>query len=596
MMRKDGNKNFGIQKWYFKHTLALLILALLLSGIGIWSFVKQNISNAIIDKYEFMDEKMGMELDALFQRSDEVTADCIIRDDVQESLLFQPLEDSEQKALSKYFAYVDLDEIGEYFYIDNKQNIYTRSYSSVTYEEFVKSGFEELLGDEYAKTKWIWTKDTLFGTDKEALFIGRYVRSMDYAHEPGMLYFKMEEDFLDKILGMQRNERQEIFAGILDSEGNLCSSWFEENYELGEKEKANISQIIQKSAGESGMVVRGEQITGGVLSAYRQAETGFTVFTIVPDEVLSKSMTGFVVIIVAIYLVVFAAAFILSIYVSKRLTTPIRKISDTMTQFRGNDFSKIEQLHTNTELDYIGDSYNEMLGNIERLLNEIKEQEKALRESEMNVLISQINPHFLYNTLDTIYMLARINNEDTTMKMIHALSRYLKVTLSKGSNMISLEDEIDNVKSYMQIQQIRNQNLFDYEIDCQVNPKMKILKLILQPLVENSIKYGFCEIFEGGFIRISIREEQEELVARVYNNGKPVDLEIMEKINAANGKDVADIKKMFDGTSHGYGVINVLTRLRLRYGSDVRLLYSAKSDGTECIIRIPRGELQNEME
>lgn len=211
MMRKDGNKNFGIQKWYFKHTLALLILALLLSGIGIWSFVKQNISNAIIDKYEFMDEKMGMELDALFQRSDEVTADCIIRDDVQKSLLFQPLEDSEQKALSKYFAYVDLDEIGEYFYIDNKQNIYTRSYSSVTYEEFVKSGFEELLGDEYAKTKWIWTKDTLFGTDKEALFIGRYVRSMDYAHEPGMLYFKMEEDFLDKILGMQRNEQQEGF-------------------------------------------------------------------------------------------------------------------------------------------------------------------------------------------------------------------------------------------------------------------------------------------------------------------------------------------------------------------------------------------------
>lgn len=382
----------------------------------------------------------------------------------------------------------------------------------------------------------------------------------------------------------------------MDSEGNLCSSWFEENYELGEKEKANISRIIQKSAGESGMVVRGERITGGVLSAYRQAETGFTVFTIVPDEVLSKSMAGFVVIIVAIYLVVFAAAFVLSIYVSKRLTTPIRKISDTMTQFRGNDFSKIEELHTNTELDYIGDSYNEMLGNIERLLNEIKEQEKALRESEMNVLISQINPHFLYNTLDTIYMLARINNEDTTMKMIHALSRYLKVTLSKGSNMISLEDEIDNVKSYMQIQQIRNQNLFDYEIDCQVNPKMKILKLILQPLVENSIKYGFCEIFEGGFIGISICEEQGEWIVRVYNNGKPIEHGIMEKINAANGKDVADIKKIFDGTSHGYGVINVLTRLRLRYGSGVRLLYRTEPDGTECTIRIPRGELQNEME
>ncbi len=596
MMQKDGNKNFGIQKWYLMHTFALLLLALLLSGIGMWAFVKHNISSAIIDKYEFMDEKMGMELDALFKKSDEVTADCIIRDDVQKSLLFQPLEDSEQKALSKYFAYVDLDEIGEYFYIDNKQNIYTRSYSSVSYKQFEKSGFGELLGDEYAKTKWIWTKDTLFGTEEKALFIGRYVRSLDYAHEPGILYFKMEEDFLDKILGARRNESQEIFAGVLDSEGNLCSRWFEENYVLDEEKKANIARSIQESTGENGMIVNGERIAGGVLSAYRQKETGFTVFTIVPDDVLSKSTAGFVIIIFAIYLVVFGATFVLSIYFSKRFTTPIRKISDTMIQFQGNDFSKIEELHTNTELDFIGDSYNEMLGNIERLLNEIKEQEKALRESEMNVLISQINPHFLYNTLDTIYMLARINNEDTTMKMIHALSRYLRVTLSKGSNMISLEDEIDNAKSYMQIQQIRNQNLFDYEIDCQVDPQMKILKLILQPLVENSIKYGFCEIFEGGFIKISIYEETEERIVQVYNNGKPIERSIMEKINAANGKDVSDIKKMFDGASHGYGVINILTRLKLRYGSSVQMLYKAEPDGTVCTIRIPRGELQNDMD
>ena len=170
------------------------------------------------------------------------------------------------------------------------------------------------------------------------------------------------------------------------------------------------------------------------------------------------------------------------------------------------------------------------------------------------------------------------------------------MTLSKGSNMISLEDEIDNAKSYMQIQQIRNQNLFDYEIDCQVDPQMKILKLILQPLVENSIKYGFCEIFEGGFIKISIYEETEERIVQVYNNGKPIERSIMEKINAANGKDVSDIKKMFDGASHGYGVINILTRLKLRYGSSVQMLYKAEPDGTVCTIRIPRGELQNDMD
>ena len=128
-----------------------------------------------------------------------------------------------------------------------------------------------------------------------------------------------------------------------------------------------------------------------------------------------------------------------------------------MTQFDGNDFSRLIELNTNTELDQIGHSYNKMLKNIENLLAEIKEQEGVLRRTELNMLLAQINPHFLYNTLDTIYMLARINGEETTMKMIQALSKYLRLSLSKGSDIVTVEDELENVKSYMEIQQIRMQ-------------------------------------------------------------------------------------------------------------------------------------------
>lgn len=91
-----------------------------------------------------------------------------------------------------------------------------------------------------------------------------------------------------------------------------------------------------------------------------------------------------------------------------------------------------------------------MLKNIENLLAEIKEQEGVLRRTELNMLLAQINPHFLYNTLDTIYMLARINGEETTMKMIQALSKYLRLSLSKGSDIVTVEDELENVKSYME--------------------------------------------------------------------------------------------------------------------------------------------------
>lgn len=593
---KDRNKSFGIRKRYLRYTLGLLVLAMILSGIGIWFFVKNNISNAIIEKYNFLDEKMGLEMDRLFQKSEEVMADCIVRGDVQKSLKFQTLEDNERKALSKYFAYVDLEDIAEYFYIDNKQNIYTRSYSSVSYEQFQKSGFANLLGEEYAEMKWIWTKDTLFGTNEEALFIGRYVRSMEYAHEPGMLYFKMEDDFLDTMIGNYKKAGEEITVGVTDSAGKICNIWFEDNYPMESNEWQKIIELLQTTDKEGGMIIEGKRIQGAVVSAYRQKETGFVVFTVVPDEVIWGNMAGIVLILIGIYVLVFGAALVLSMYFANRFTKPIRKISDAMAQFQGNDFSKIEELHTNTELDFIGDSYNEMLGNIEQLLEEVKQQEKALRKSELNALISQINPHFLYNTLDTIYVLARLNHETTTMQMIHALSRYLKVTLSKGNHMISLEDELDNAKSYMQIQQIRNRDLFEYEIDCRVDPGTKVQKLILQPIVENAIKYGFCEIFEGGYIKISIWEEADELILQVYNNGKPIESELAEKINAANGKEVSYIKEMFQGTDHGYGVINIMTRLRLRYGQQVQLRYQALDTGTECTIKIPKGEGQNDVE
>ena len=125
-----------------------------------------------------------------------------------------------------------------------------------------------------------------------------------------------------------------------------------------------------------------------------------------------------------------------------------------------------------------------MLKNIEEFQNEIKNQQKELRISEMNTLISQINPHFLYNTLDTIYMLARINGEEKTMKMIQALSKYLRLSLSKGREIVTVEDELENVKSYMEIQQIRNENLFHYG-DRMWRKRLKTkvdIKLILQPI------------------------------------------------------------------------------------------------------------------
>lgn len=589
---KIESKKSGIQRKYLRYTLALLLLALLLSILGVWFYLYGNLTETVSKKYEFMDEKMGISMDHLLRRSDEVMAECILNEDVQNSLRAHPLEEVEKSALSKYFAYIDLNHVTEYCYVDNNQNLYTRSYSKIGYEDFVESGFEAFLGDSYAKTQWFWTKDTLFKTGRKEFFIGRYVRSMEYAHPPGMLFLKMNENFLGEIVEQERGLTEDIRVGITDSKGNLCMSW-------GTAQTEELTEACEKIAAcenleNSGMILEGERIKSGVLSAYYQADSGLSIFLLVPDHVLTAGIHRILFVIVGIYLLVMLIAVVISIYFSRRFTRPIQEINRAMTGFDGQNFSRTIHLDTHTELDQIGQSYNEMLQKIAHLLQEIKTQEKELRTSELNMLISQINPHFLYNTLDTIYMLARINKEETTMKMIQALSRYLRLSLSKGNDIVTVEDELENVKSYMEIQQIRNQSLFQYEIRCEVDPQQTwILKLILQPLVENAIKYGFCEIYEGGLIRICVQEFNHCLELSVFNSGVSIAQEVQGKVNALNGKAFSEIKDCFPDKQGGYGVTNVITRLRLKYGEDVQFCYEAEEEGTLCRIRIPDDGREN---
>ena len=583
-MRKGKISN--IQKKYLTYTLLLLALTILLSSAGVWLFMRRNMTEVIVDNYEFMNEKMGMALDYLYNRSDETTAECILDDAVQESLKTRGLEEIEKNALSKYFAYLDLEDIEEYCYVDNKKNVYTKSYSKISYEDFQESGLEDCLEGTYAETKWFLAKDTLFGTGEEALFIGRYVRNMEYSHEPGMIFFKMDDEFLAGAIETQSGTEEDVAIGIIDKNGNFFLQHYPDDFQMQEKDKEKILSLAKRK--DSGVILTRYRGEGGILQAYRQQESGMVIFTLVPNKILDRGLNQIFLVLAGIYAIVILIAVAVSLYFSRIFTKPIQMISREMTSFDGKDFSHTISLHTDTELDQIGESYNKMLGNIERLLTEIKKQEKELHVSEMNMLISQIKPHFLYNTLDTIYMLARINGEKTTMKMIQALSGYLRLSLSKGSDMVTVEDELDNVKNYLEIQKIRNEDLFSYEISCQPEVENRwTLKLILQPLAENAIKYGFCDIFEGGLIRIDVRELSGRLTFSVYNNGKPMDKEIAEKINALGKVPVPEMKKAFPDKQKGYGVINIATRLRLKYGDQVEFGYEVLEEGTRCVIKLP---------
>ena len=583
---KKREKRSSIQIRYLKYTVCLLLSAMLLCGAGVSWVVQKNQETVMMDNYNTMCENLGAAMDLLFEKTDEATADCIVYDGVQKSLRKAAMSRTQRSALSRYFAFINLDDVAEYCYVDNKKNVYTRSYSKLTYHKFRESDMERFLQGSYATTTWFWTKDTLFGTGKDALFIGRYIRNMNYEHEPGMLFLKMDPVFFQNITGDSDLSEEGILMQIMDADGEVC-------FQNNDSDEARKPLILAKerilATEGNGMIISRGKIGHGMLCAYRQKESGMTVSVYVPDHVLHAGMGRIMTVMLLIFLFTMVLALILSVYFSRILSLPIQKISKKMAGFHGNDYTRMEELHTKTELDQIGHSYNEMLGNIEQLVAEVKSQEKELRTVEVNMLLNQMNPHFLYNTLDTIYMLARINKEETTMRMIQALSKYLRLSLSKGEEIVSVADELENVRNYMEIQQIRNADLFLYEIHCEVDAdKERMLKLVLQPLVENAIKYGFDGQSAHYRIEITVRREEEELVLTSYNNGTPIAPDACEKINGLMQMSIAEMKESFKTKKNGYGLVNVLTRLRLAYEGRVSFYVIAKEDGTTFVIRIPR--------
>ena len=161
---------------------------------------------------------------------------------------------------------------------------------------------------------------------EEALFIGRYVRSMDYVHEPGMLFFKMGNAFLEEVTGMGRELTSEAAVGIVDGSGQLCLSSVPEEVSLGEERQKEIGDRIDETL-EAGMFLEGERIRGGALSAYREKNSGLVVFSYVPDSVLSKGLGPVFLVLTAIYILVILLAAVLSIYFSRSLQNRSRLLA-----------------------------------------------------------------------------------------------------------------------------------------------------------------------------------------------------------------------------------------------------------------------------
>lgn len=311
--------------------------------------------------------------------------------------------------------------------------------------------------------------------------------------------------------------------------------------------------------------------------------TGWKLVSVVPMKSFSLGMNGMrnlVILLVALSMLAIGA---LNQMVSARIAKPLRKLNDSVQEWEAGNMEPDIYVGGSTEVEHLGKTLRSTVAQIRQLMEDILVEQEEKRKSELDALQSQINPHFLYNTLDSIVWMITGERYDDAVFMVTQLASLFRISLSRGQTIISVEDEVKHAKNYMNIQKIRYKNSF--QVDFQIDPEILqccTVKLVLQPLLENAIYYGM-EYMDG----------EGEILVRGYGKESDIYLEVKDNGLGMPEEEAAQLLK--EGSQRkrkrgsGVGLMNVHNRLRLRFGSQYGLLISSFPDeGMMVRIHIPR--------
>ena len=310
--------------------------------------------------------------------------------------------------------------------------------------------------------------------------------------------------------------------------------------------------------------------------------TGWKLVGVIKGTGISLNMLKTRLFIVFVILLIIFIVILINSYISFRVTNPIRELEKSVKELEEGNLDADIYMGGSYEVQHLGKSVQDMKFRIKGLMQDIVSEHEEKRKSEFDSLQAQINPHFLYNTLDIIVWQIENEKQSEAVHTVTALARFFRLSLGKGKNIVTVKDEIDHVKNYLMIQHMRFKNKFDYEFDIAEDVlELPSLKLMLQPLVENAIYHGM-EFMDGdGMIMVKAWREEDELYLSVADNGLGMTGDKVEMI--LTGKSTSG-----NGRGSGIGVKNVNERIKLYFGEAYGLTIDSEPDeGTTVIIHLP---------
>lgn len=298
------------------------------------------------------------------------------------------------------------------------------------------------------------------------------------------------------------------------------------------------------------------------------------------DELVNRNVNDMIRLSLWLAVVVLAVAVLTSWLLSRLIGKPLRGLASAMESFESDaDHFTYRPVGGTREVQELSDSFEHMVLRIQELMTTVREEEVNLRKTELKALQAQINPHFLYNTLDSIAWMCEQGRNADAVKMVHALARLFRISISRGHELIPIAKEIEHAESYLQIQMYRYKNQFTYEFD--VDPDCLSYycnKITLQPIIENSINHGLDLMVDEGRIDVRVRFDGDDIVFSVQDNGVGMSPEQLEAIMQHGPTDRT-----------GIGIKNVNDRLKIYFGRSYGLSITSEPDVGTCVeIRMPR--------
>ena len=394
-------------------------------------------------------------------------------------------------------------------------------------------------------------------------------------------YSSLQQILEDTTLGNQG------YLYMISSEGELIYHPKMQLIETGQM-RENISAAIGYRDGSYREEYEGENRDVSVKSV---GYTGWKLLSVTPEKGLSLSnlkMRLFVAFVAAFFLLVLV---LINAFISSRITNPIQELEKSVNAIEAGELDTEVYTGGSYEIRHLGRSIGDMAKRIQTLMQDIVVEHESKRKSEFDTLQSQINPHFLYNTLDIIVWMIENEQKQEAVKVVTALARFFRISLSKGKSIIPVRDELEHIRNYLTIQQMRYKNKFIYEIHAGEDVlDLACLKLMLQPLVENAIYHGM-EFMDGdGEIHVWVKKAGDDLWIEVRDNGLGMTKEQAESL-------LGEKTHVSSRRGSGIGVKNVNERIRLYFGESYGIAIESEPDeGTVIRIHLPAETYTEAME